>query len=414
MSKRHLAAFAALLFATLAAACAAGEGPLGDAVGDVQSRIHFDLSSRVGPLEACNEADEVAITVSPSGDISPGPRQVIGSSVGPTPPCDAIFEVTIKKGREARFTGEVFGAGRLLLNGAETLPAEQAKDGFVVRIGLTEIPALEVETRTIGIDPVSGPITLRYSFTVDGAPGERIEIGATDIVPVNALAARDRLVELDATPCSVINGPRERDVTVPVPTPEVGAVLYEIDCGGGAGIRLINETCGNVSFQLSIDDGVPIPFPAGGVHNATGLAAGRHKFELVGIPPNLQVTVSPDNPVFLDVPAGGAAQLEFTAQCLQSRQPVALDIRFIVQSFPGSPIPGPINVLVDGAVKWTIAPTSSRNFTITLKDIVEGSRGVTLDFGAVNCMIMGRTPPIGSPIPVPGPVVEFVLRCDAA
>ena len=54
MSKRQMAAFAALLIATVAAACAAGEGPLGDAVGDVQSRIHFDLSSRVGPLNAAS------------------------------------------------------------------------------------------------------------------------------------------------------------------------------------------------------------------------------------------------------------------------------------------------------------------------------------------------------------------------
>ena len=194
---------------------------------------------------------------------------------------------------------------------------------------------------------------------------------------------------------------------MPVPTSEIGAVLYEIDCSGGAGIALlITATCGNVQFQLSIDDGAPIPFPPDGVLNASGLAAGTHKFELLGIPTNLLVTVSPSNPVFLNVPAGGTVQLDFFVNCANILG--ALNVRFVV--VPEDPITDPIDVLLDGVVAATVGPTNSRDFTVRLDSLVLGSlHDVTLDFGTGSCSIVARDPALGL-IPVPG-TVRYDLKC---
>jgi hypothetical protein len=346
--------------------------------------VRFALGNAATQLPICTEADLARLLVTPEGEITGGSSKEVGGG----PQCPVTFTVTVKKGKPVTFGAEVTGAGRLLLIGSEELPNPQ--DGFNVNIDLSEVEALEVTTETAGIDPVSGPQTLQYEYTIDDEPTPRIDIGATDVDTVYALAAGERMVELFPAPCSLSpldTLPNPRPVGVPVPEAEIGKTRFLLDCSGDAGVRVTPAgSCGVGSFDLSIDGGPAIPIPANRDTTIGPLDAGTHTFELVNLPTAVQ-TVNPSNPVLITVPAGGTVDLDFFVICTTVRPLEELTVN-ILEIF-GRVIGDRMDVTLDpGPGSQTKSVTSSDSTaTVVFTNVPVGTYTVQLALIGGECEI---------------------------
>jgi hypothetical protein len=310
MLKQRLKGIAACLATCITLAC--GENPLSDAAGLTESQVRFSIGGADTPLDVCLEADRIALTIAPEG----GGAREEGQTPAATAPrtCPATFTVKVKKGEPVTFTGDVTGGERLLLTGNAHLA--DPKDGFDVLIDLRVIDALSVTTQTIG---AGGPA--EYTFAIDGSPTPRLKIGRDDTVIVPAVAARQRIVDLDPTPCSVVNGLAARPVGVPQPSSELGAVEFDVDCRGGVNVTTTGGTCTG-TFDLWVDGvGPPISIGAAETLTVGSLGAGPHTFELRNLPSGAIVAViegeniTTGNPATVDLPAGGDVDLIFNVTC---------------------------------------------------------------------------------------------------
>lgn len=368
MLRHHMKGIIACLAAFITLAC--GEGPLADdSSGSTQSQVRFDLRAADLPLDVCVEADLITLDVSQEGaKIDGGPSQNVGSP----PPCGALFTVTVEKNREVTFTGEVLGGEvsgqeRRLLIGQATLPASEAKDGFDVRIQLSELDALRVVTETIGPGPAN-----EYTFTVDGHPNTPIGIGHNDMVVVPAVAAGSRMVDLDPSPCSVSDLlPDPRPVGVPVPSDNIGEVKFKVDCRSGVNVTTVGQSCpAGTMFDLVVDDNPP-PHRKIGANDAitiTSLPARLYRFELQNLPPGSQVAtiqgpnIQGDNPAVVDLPVATNVDLTFLVTCVppptRSTQ-IVVTVSFVAGS-PSTTIVNPLDVLIDSNLVGKITSLNRR------------------------------------------------------
>lgn len=168
--------------------------------GDAHSTIRFSLAGArtSAGLFLCEETDAASLRVSPLTRVATLHRRALTGE----PDCTVEFRVTVPRG-EVGFLGELQGGERPLMRGV--VPRFQAReDGFVVQIDLSEIDALDVETRTIGL---GGPAS--YEFEVEGSPTP-FPIGKDDRDTLAAIAGGPRFVTLHPEPCVVVNGPARR------------------------------------------------------------------------------------------------------------------------------------------------------------------------------------------------------------
>lgn len=382
-----------------------GDGPLADdSSASLRSQVRFALADAQTPLDVCVEADRITLDVSPEGVIEGGPSR----SVFPNP-CEATFTVTVKKNREVTFTGEVLGGEvtgqeRLLLVGQASLPAAEAKDGFDVRIQLTDIDALSVQTETIGPGPAND-----YSFTVNGHPNTRIDIGHNDTVVVPAVAAGSRTVELDPTPCRIGDQmPNPRPVGVPVPSSDIGAVEFEVNCLSGVSVGWTGTCAG--PLDLVVDGSPPIPIRSGEQILVGDLPAGTHTFELQNLPSNATVAtivgphIQGGNPATVDLPVATSVDLTFVVTCA----PVFLDaITVNVRELFGRPIRDRIDVWLDDALAKSVTSSSS-TASVRLGALSAGNHKVELILTGGACSAIGTNP---RQVPAPG-TTTFDVECS--
>lgn len=389
---------------------ACGDGPFADdSSGSLESQVRFALGSAQTPLDVCLEADFVTLDVSPEGVVEGGPSQ----SVFPTP-CEATFTVTVKKNREVTFTGEVLGgevAGqeRLLLVGQARLPASEAKDGFDVRLQLSDIDALGVITETAGPGPVND-----YTFTVNGHPDTHIGIGHNDTIVVPAVAAGSRMVDLDPTPCRISDQlPDPRPVGVPVPSSDIGEVKFEIDCLGGVNVRWVPQSCpSGLILDLVVDGAPPIPIRAGETIPVGSLPAGAHTFEIQNLPPNAQLAtvvgenIQGGNPSVVDLPVASVVDLTFIVTCTAV---LSSDLTVVVRDINGRTIKDRIDVWLDGALARSVT-TSASTASIRLDNLAVGDYSVQLILTGGECVVAD---PASNPRRVSAPgSTTFDVECS--
>lgn len=217
---------------TLAIGTGCGTNPFDS--DTASSSVTFDLAGArtTAGVFLCSEADLAELIVAPSGD----PSRVQQEQIGAGDPCEVTFSVTVPRG-DVQFTGELLGRDRPLMRGSP--PVFEAKDDdFVVRIGLDEIEALDVRTRTLGL---GGPSAYTYEF--EGSD-TRFPIGREAADTVAALAGGARFVTLHPGWCAVVNGPARREVMIPTDERDLGATLFEIDCNQGGGVTVVTQTQG--------------------------------------------------------------------------------------------------------------------------------------------------------------------------
>jgi hypothetical protein len=388
MSSDQMKGIVVCLATCMTLACS--QGPFAnDSSGSTQNQVRFSLAKAQTPLDVCLEADLVTLDVSPDGVISGGPSQ----NVFPTP-CEATFTVTVKKNREVTFTGQVLGGEiqgqeRQLLIGQARLPASEAKDGFDVRIQLSEIDALRVVTETIGPGPAND-----YSFTVNGHPNTPLGIGHNDTTVVPAVAAGSRMVDLDPSPCAVSDlMPDPRPVGVPVPSGDIGEVKFTVDCLSGVNVTWVPGGCPTgITLDLVVDGNPPIPIKAGEVIVVGTLPAGTHTFELQNLPPGAQVAtlvggnIQGDNPAVVDLPVATNVDLTFVVNCGGVRDGLVGDLHVTIREIAGRSIRDRMDVSLDGAPAKSVSSSTS-TATVDFQAVSVGNHTVRLTLVGGACLV---------------------------
>ncbi len=314
---------------------ACGETPLASS-GESSSSVRFSLEGVRGSSGAfvCEEADLATLLVSPVGETPRMKRRELGSGED----CSVTFPITVPKGR-VRFTGQLVGRGRPLMRG--TPPVFRAeKDGFVVHVDLTEIDALDVQTRTIGL---GGPAS--YTFDVDGTRGGR-PIARDGADTLAALAGGGRFVTLHPEPCVVVNGNARREVMIPPQEQVLGATMFEIDCSAGGEVGIITITEGGPGpkdYTVFVDGRPGQPIGRRDSIGVTGVTPGPVDVWVETGDPSCVVTQVTPGPHFL--PTGGQIQLVFRIVCgveATGQPPTPLTRIRVVTRISQPPLPGEI------------------------------------------------------------------------
>ncbi len=201
---------AALLAGGIAVGCS--DGPLSSAKDEAFAPgVRFDLAAlpiQPGVPPVCDEADLVSLTVTRGATvvIDEIHRNKEDAVQGPGIPSSAscVHNFPLELGEAGRYTfsARVSGAGRSLAVG--TIPSN-VEDGFLVEVPLLAQPALDISTEAdLPAGRLGGEPPQSYGFRIDDASPAG-PIGLNETKTINALAARQRAVELTGfAPCDAI------------------------------------------------------------------------------------------------------------------------------------------------------------------------------------------------------------------
>jgi Tol biopolymer transport system component len=219
-----------------------------------------------------------------------------------------------------------------------------------------------------------------YTLNVDRGTAQPIAVNGSMTVP--ALTPGSHSVLLGGTPANcTVGGTDPR--TVSVSAGETAHVDFVVTCAHvTGGLQVTTVTTGadlDPDGYLLTGDSIPQqPIATNGTVTFSGLSSGTRQLVLAGIASNC--TLAGSNPLAVDIPAGGVAQVTFQLTCsLTGSISVAVATAGVALDPDGYAV----------SVHNTETQPIAVNGTVTFGGLVVGSYSVTLGGVAANCSVAG-------------------------